>query len=181
MAPLHTQKLRQEVSGQWGDWCKLFFWDLVLQMVSHSLSQRSSSGTPATAAARQGCTPSPLYFLFLCNIRSGAIISTSDRGGRKELPLLCPFFVHICLDHLCRVTLAAHGLAHPSFTSFLWCSACAHWLSIKFHSPTSLLQATHLQQKRQAKWRKVRSGGEPGLGCSWGSHSLQAFQVLLAH
>lgn len=56
---------------------QVFFWDLVLQMVNHSLRQRSASGTPPAPAAYQNWTLSPLFFfLFLCNIRSGATGST---------------------------------------------------------------------------------------------------------
>lgn len=113
-----------------------------------------------------------------------AVLLALYKREREIRNCLCfiPFFVHIWLNHLSRTTLASHVASlHPFFTSSLWCSACAHSLSVKFHFLNSPPQATRLQQKRQAKWRKVRSGGEAGLRCSWGSHSHQGFQVLLAH
>ena len=59
------------------------------------------------------------------------LLAPHKRERRKALPLFSPFFVHIRLDHLSRVTLASHAASsHPFFTSFPLV-LCPHSLALR--------------------------------------------------
>lgn len=163
MAPVHTQK----VSGLWGEGCKLFFWDFFLQMVSHSLRQRSAGGTPPTPAAHRGWTLSPLiiYSCFSAISEVGPLTPYEiEKEGRNCIcfvPSLCTFVLTTSAGWPLPPTWPCSSIFHIFTLVLCLCSLTLHKVSFPQLPATGYTSAT--KTSGQMKKGKIRRRGWPRL------------------